>query len=342
MSFEFFGYRNNFAFAYAPFASCGIGFAPYVPYGCGYYNPFSVFNAAVKLFTGGFENERKPLNRPFFEPSYSLRSNPITFSSAKQSFNSLYDGSYYYQPQVYTAPSVDFGSLTLPKYEQNDSYRDLVNALSYKKENSVSNVKNYSANIFAASTPKTSYKSSYTTLRANHLNKEFLNKVKTVARNLNCDYEDLLAVMNSESSLNPSATHKNRRGQKTAVGLIQFTKSDGIPALNQHYGLNLTVEKIEKMSAMEQLDLVEKFYKITTKKFGGRKLSAADLYASAYLPARAQNEILCRKGERYSDGRLKGYYESNSAFDKNGDNKITKSELNQHLAGKRVNLETFV
>lgn len=170
------------------------------------------------------------------------------------------------------------------------------------------------------------------------LDKHFLKKVKQVAKNINCDYKDLLAVMNSESSLNPKSGNVN-----SAVGLIQFTK-DAIAQLNKTYGLNVTKEKILQMSPIEQLDLAEKYFLMAKKQtFGNtnRKMTAADLYAVTFLPGRAGSEILCRKGERRRDGKLLSYYESNSGLDKNGDNKITKTDLAQHLATKRVDESMF-
>ena len=170
------------------------------------------------------------------------------------------------------------------------------------------------------------------------LDKHFLKRVKQVAKNLNCNYKDLLAVMNSESSLNSKSGNVN-----SAVGLIQFTKV-AVDELNKNYGLNLTKEKILKMSPIEQLDLVEKCLLMNKKQaFGNtnKKMTAADLYAITFLPGRANNEVLCTKGERKKDGKLLNYYEKNSGLDKNGDNKITKSDLAQHLQGKRVNESIF-
>lgn len=162
---------------------------------------------------------------------------------------------------------------------------------------------------------------------------EFLAKVKQVAQNLNCDYKDLLTVINSESSFDTKAGYNRRTGEiKGAVGLIQFTQV-AIDDLNKNYGLNLTKEKILRMSAVEQLDIAEKYLKLS-KKYAGfsanEKLSSTDLYAITFLPGRAKNEVLCRKGEGNS------YYESNSAFDYNGDGKITRSELAQRMERKRV------
>lgn len=165
----------------------------------------------------------------------------------------------------------------------------------------------------------------------------FLNRVKQIAQKLNCDYKDLLALMNSESGLNPNAWNGT-----TAVGLIQFT-DQSIADLNNKYGLNLTKEKIAQMSAIEQLDLVEKYLTIA-KSYSfspNARLSAGDLYAITFLPGRANREVLCTKGEKNANGQLLNYYESNP-LDVDGDNKITKSDLEKHLAKKHVNESIFV
>ena len=61
----------------------------------------------------------------------------------------------------------------------------------------------------------------------NKLDINFLNRVKQIANKLNCDYKDLLALMNSESGIRTNAWNGT-----TAVGLIQFTNAS-ISELNQ-------------------------------------------------------------------------------------------------------------
>lgn len=164
------------------------------------------------------------------------------------------------------------------------------------------------------------------------LDKNFLKRVKVVAKNLNCDYKDLLALINSESSFNPQA------GKGTNyVGLVQFGDA-AIQELRTKGGYpDLTKEKILSMSAIEQLDLVEKLIKIN-KKYGkfsdNARLSAGDLYALIFAPGRAGREVLYSKGEA-------GYNSINSKMDYNKDGKITKSELAQRLDKKRVNESIF-
>ncbi len=299
------------------------------------YNPFMMFSAATQLMNGNF-----PLFGAYTyqQPVYSYFNfgnfTPAYTGSCQLPQGSLFDDIYYSFDMGMKAPSAGFAAPVLNVYDfkpQNtngDLYQSFGTALSNRTQKS-------------SSFPNT-YSPHYTKLSGTHLTKEFLNAVKKSAKKIGCDYEDLLALMNSESSLNPSAVHKNKKGEKTAVGLIQFTKKYAIPDLNKKYNLNLTLEKIEKMSAIEQLDLVEKFYEMNKNRLPkGRKLSAADLYAVTYLPARANNDILCRKGERNRNGELLGYYEGNRGLDVNNDDKITKDDLNARLSQKRVSLSTF-
>lgn len=161
------------------------------------------------------------------------------------------------------------------------------------------------------------------------LDKQFLNRVKEIAKKINCNYKDLLAVMNSESSL-----RSNNWNGTAAVGLIQFTQV-AIDELNRKYKKNLTKAKIAKMSPMEQLDWVEKLL-LLSKKYtfaSNARLSAADLYAITFLPGRANKEVLCREGENF--------YKQNRNLDENNDKKITKSDLAQHLSNKYVDESLF-
>ena len=326
MSYHFIGFNTNYMFG---FGGCCNRFMPFVPYSFNYfYNPFAVFNTAMQIMSNGFESVFKT-PQPMFTQTFT----PIIMpswnnnNSNLQNYNSLYDGVGFYTPKAYSIANP--GVYAIPQITETPRFDDLKD-LTYGS--GIGNSYSFSS----SKVPGSTYKPSYTTLSANYLNKDFLAKVKQVAKNINCDYQDLLAVMNSESGLQPNKWNSS----KSAVGLIQFT-DPALADLKRVYGINLTKEQVSKMSAIEQLDLAEKFYKITTQKFGGKKLRAADLYASTYLPCRATNEVLCRKGERNSDGSLKSYYESNTGLDVNGDGMITKEDLAKRLAKKRVNLDTF-
>ncbi len=327
MTFGYIGF-NNFnmftPFAYGGYYGC---FSPFMSYGyC--YNPFSVFNTAMQLMSAVLPSGSNTYGynsynyRPYnynnnYNYNYSIPK--INFGLADVNFNSLYDGMY--PPKDYSKELLNsFGTITAPVYNRN-SYQNLTTSSLYS-------FPVYSTGDIYKSSPVFEYKPSSVTLQGSHLNKEFLDKVKQVAKNLNCDYQDLLAVMNSESGLKPDKWNAS----KSAVGLIQFTNS-ALAEIKRIYGIELTKEQVSKMSALEQLDLAEKYLKITTKKFGGRKLTASDLYASLYLPARANSDVLARKGENY--------YDCNSGLDMNGDGVITKEDLEKRLSQKRVNLDTF-
>ena len=151
---------------------------------------------------------------------------------------------------------------------------------------------------------------------------EFLKKVKRIAKNLNCNYRDLLAIFNSEFGVEANKTAKNG-----AVGLICF-----MPKF-------FDTEKIVKMSPIDQLDVVEDTI-MKAKRMAGfsanAKLSKADLYALVFLPARANQEVLCKRGEGNS------FYESNAALDYNKDGKITKQEMAHRIDNKYVSDQSFL
>ena len=157
------------------------------------------------------------------------------------------------------------------------------------------------------------------------LDKEFLNKVKQIAKRINCDYKDLLAVMHSESGLNSKAVNKNGG----ATGLIQF-----LPSTARQLGT--TTEALRNMTPIQQLDYVEKFFNMNKKAFGvgNRKLTSGDLYTLVFMPAKINNEVITSKGS--------AAYKANKGLDANGDGMITKSELANRVMKHRVNESVFL
>lgn len=148
----------------------------------------------------------------------------------------------------------------------------------------------------------------------------FSKKVETVAANVNCNPNDLLAMMQSESGINAHA--QNPSG---AYGIIQF-----MPQTIANLGY--TRSQLESMNEMQQLDVAEK-YLIDAKRTGGFSRDAAidtgTLYALCFLPGVSKNETLCS-----SSGSLSWAYNSNSGLDKDKDGKITKTDLAKHLNEK--------
>lgn len=155
---------------------------------------------------------------------------------------------------------------------------------------------------------------------------KFLEKVKQIAKKLNCDYRDLLGLMNSESNMNSQATNSNGG----ATGLIQFMPDTA-------KSLGTTTTALKNMTPLEQLDYVERFLTNAKAKAGfssNDKLSAGDLYTLTFLPARAKREVLTQTGENY--------YNANKGLDSNKDGKITKTELAQRIKGKYVSDNSFL
>lgn len=319
MSYGFFGFNNYYMGCCRPL----FGGNPCI-YMNSFYNPLFMINTA-KYLTSSRWLDIFSSPSPYFETSYTRRIPPRR-PEREYSILPKVETPFTYKPQY----DYNLGrNLSSDKtFAHKHSYNCNITASPYL------NSKNITAGKFQPfSTP-----AKYTKLSANHLDAKFLAKVKDIAKNINCDYEDLLAVMNSESGINPGKWNRSH----TAVGLIQFTDS-ATAELKRVYDINITKEEIAKLSAIEQLDLAEKFY-LASKAYHFKKsdkLSAADLYALTYLPSRSRSDVLCRKGERNKNGQLLRYYESNKAFDKNNDGVITKSELNAHLALKKVNLSTF-
>lgn len=148
-----------------------------------------------------------------------------------------------------------------------------------------------------------------------NLSDEFYNKVVQVAKRLNCSPDDLMAVMNAESGINPTAKNPN----SSATGLIQFTEATA-------KGLGTTTSALKKMSAEEQLVYVEKYLANTKRNANLKdndKITASTLYTMVFLPSKVNNNVITNAGE--------AYYEHNKGLDINKDGVITKDELGQRV-----------
>ena len=146
------------------------------------------------------------------------------------------------------------------------------------------------------------------------LSDAFYNKVVQVAKNVKCSPNDLMALMYSESGIEPAKSNKNG-----ATGLIQF-----IPSTAKSLGTSTAA--LKNMSAVEQMNYVEKLIKNMKKSAGysdSATLDAGTLYALIFLPAYANKEVLASKGDKY--------YAGNKGLDTNKDGKITKADLANRL-----------
>lgn len=100
----------------------------------------------------------------------------------------------------------------------------------------------------------------------------FVAKIKAISSRLGIDPNWLMKVINKESAGTFSPSIKNPNS--SATGLIQFMADTA-------KGLGTTTSKLAKMSAIDQLDYVEKYF----KPYKGKMHSFADVYIAVFYPA---------------------------------------------------------
>lgn len=138
----------------------------------------------------------------------------------------------------------------------------------------------------------------------------FRAKVITIAKNLSLQPNWLMAVMAFETgyTFSPAATNQAGSG---ATGLIQFMPDTA-------RGLGTTTERLAGMSAVEQLDWVEKYY----KQYARRIHNLGDAYMAVLLPNRGIGQpdsyVLWAEG---SSG-----YRQNSGLDRERKGFITRGD----------------
>jgi hypothetical protein len=145
---------------------------------------------------------------------------------------------------------------------------------------------------------------------------DFATELNRVSSKFNINPADLLAVMRSESGLNPAAFIRAPRTGRAPgpTGLIQF-----MPATARSLGT--TVEELRGMTAAQQMQYVEKYFDSVRLPSGS---SAGRLYAYVFLPGRANREVLTSQGE--------AYYDANRGLDMDRDGNITITDLDVRMA----------
>jgi len=149
-------------------------------------------------------------------------------------------------------------------------------------------------------------------LASSKLSSEAKEKIKDVAAKINCDPDDLIAVMKAESGCKTTAVNPNGG----ATGLIQFMPSTA-------KDLGTTCEDIKKMSDVEQVALAGKYLekaKKTAKMSTDQKLDKKTLHALIFMPANAKKDVLCKAGS-------KEYEANKKALDKEGKGYISKDDF---------------
>jgi hypothetical protein len=141
---------------------------------------------------------------------------------------------------------------------------------------------------------------------------DFQQKLQKVASALGTTPEALLAVIKHESGGKPYAVNP----YSGATGLIQF-----MPATAQRLGTN--VQDLKQMDAVQQLDFVYKYYKMTGVGDG----SVGDLYVATFMPkylGYPPNTVL---GQRGAGGFAGQVYDQNKVLDRNQDGQITIADI---------------
>jgi hypothetical protein len=149
----------------------------------------------------------------------------------------------------------------------------------------------------------------------------FNDKVIKISNQLHCDPNHLMAVMAFETGESFSPSKKNLAGSG-ATGLIQFMPKTAI-------GLGTTTAKLAKMSALTQLNFVEKYF---VSVVGSKHLPAlSDVYMAVLLPVsvgKLDSHILFKKPSIA--------YDQNKGLDKNKNGRITKAEATAKVQDKLV------
>lgn len=136
----------------------------------------------------------------------------------------------------------------------------------------------------------------------------FKDKVIKICTGLECDPNHLMAAMAFETGETFLPNKKNK--MSGATGLIQF-----MPSTAQ--GLGTSIEALEKMTDVEQLDVVERYF--LSKK--GRMKTLSDLYMAILWPAAVGKP---EDTAIFLQGTIQ--YTQNAGLDRNGDGRVTKSE----------------
>jgi peptidoglycan hydrolase-like protein with peptidoglycan-binding domain len=142
---------------------------------------------------------------------------------------------------------------------------------------------------------------------------DFNKKLQKIADALGVDKKALLAIMKQESGVNPQAVNK----QSGATGLIQF-----MPATARSLGT--TTDELYRMTAVEQLDYVYKYFKMVGVKPG---MDVGDLYMAVFMPAhvgKPDGTILGQNGDGGFSGKV---YAQNKGLDRNRDGTITVADV---------------
>ena len=159
------------------------------------------------------------------------------------------------------------------------------------------------------------------------LSPEEKEKLLKICSNLKIEPDYLTACIAFETGETFSPSIESKSGSK-ALGLLQFMPTTAI-------ALGTTSEKLKKMSVLEQLDYVEKYFKPYANKIN----TLSDLYMAILWPAaigKSPDFVLFDKADKKYPKR----YIQNRGLDFNKDGKITLGETCKKIEEKLVRGKT--
>ena len=257
-------------------------------------NPFPSIFSDVSGYAN--YNVQMPLN-DFINPSYPLIDfneigETILNMSKIPNFNTGLTFPWFQQPEVNNPAKKEGSELEEQEPEKNDEKTEI----------------SYDAKALKEKWSK----------KQPQLKDQFYSRVVEISQKVKCSPDDLMALMNLETRRTFSPSEKNPKS--TATGLIQFTEGTAKT-------LGTSIQKLKKMTPVQQLDYVEKYLVHWKKEVGfgqDEQLSAGDLYALVAQPANAKKEVLIVAG-------TDAYEKNKKNWDRNNDKKITKTELSECL-----------
>ncbi len=153
---------------------------------------------------------------------------------------------------------------------------------------------------------------------------DFQNKTESVANNLGTTPDNLMAVMDIESGLNPHATNPYTQ----ATGLIQFMPSTLA-------AMGYMRQELLAMNATDQLDLVNQYLQF----YKSRNLKELhNLYLAIFYPAAIGKPDSFILGSERSNDWAQKIGSQNKIYDLNGDGYVSVGELKQYLANRFPNI----
>ena len=169
---------------------------------------------------------------------------------------------------------------------------------------------------------------------------KFVSGIVETSQKVKCSPEDLNSLLYIESKFNPKAKRGNfvGLGQMNSKSLklsVDYAKNNH----KENSGINpkITINQFAQLSREEQMPYV-KNYILAMKDFyiknKTKNLTGGELYGLFYVPSRVNLPYLTSATDR----KTAKYYASNRALDFNGDNKITKDDLQQVIDNVTTNV----